>query len=216
LLPIFPVPGKSKEGLTGFQTMKTERGIDWGRFIDIDIRAYDGTEDAQKKRLQFAYRMDTSLVKPLGTLPKVVAGDPPASLAERNLLRGWRLGLPSGQHVARAMRVEPLKENQILIGKAVDPDKADPAEKPVPIVEAGGKVFARNCPLWVYILAEAAQHQVSVKIPVKENMSITTPQLGPVGGRIVAAVFLGLMFGDGGSLLSRNPYWVPATGRISR
>ncbi len=51
--------------------------------------------------------------------------------------------------------------------------------------------------------------QEAVKIPVKENVSITTPRLGPVGGRIVAEVFLGLMFGDNHSLLSLAPHWQP-------
>jgi hypothetical protein len=209
LLPIFPVPGKTTEGLTGFQTMKPDRGIDWGRFIDIDIRAYDGSDAVKKNRLQFAYRLDTSLVKPLGDLPPAVASEP-SSLAERNLLRGWLMGLPSGQSVARAMHVTPLTDAQIIIGKGVDPDKVDPEDESSPIVEAGGAVFAGNCPLWTYILAEAMQHRVAVKVPVEEKISIFTPQLGPVGGRIVAEVFLGLMFGDGGSLLSRNPFWVPS------
>ena len=40
------------------------------------------------------------------------------------------------------------------------------------------------------------QHKEAVKVPVKEDITIKTPKLGPVGGRIVAEVFLGLMFGD--------------------
>ena len=43
-------------------------------------------------------------------------------------------------------------------------------------------------------------------------MTINTPRLGPVGGRIVAEVLLGLMFGDRHSLLSLDPLWHPATG----
>jgi hypothetical protein len=39
---------------------------------------------------------------------------------------------------------------------------------------------------------------------------VTTPQLGPVGGRIVATVFLGLMFADPYSYLSEDPNWKPA------
>jgi len=52
-----------------------------------------------RRRLQLAYRLDTSLVNPLHGLPAVVASNP-AVLATRNLLRAWRLGLPSGQAVA--------------------------------------------------------------------------------------------------------------------
>jgi hypothetical protein len=53
-------------------------GIDWGRFIDIDIRTYDGSAADNQKRLQFAYRIDTSLVNPLRDLPATVVGDPPS------------------------------------------------------------------------------------------------------------------------------------------
>jgi hypothetical protein len=70
-------------------------------------------------------------------------------------------------------------------------------------------IFADNCPLWTYVLAEAMRNQTLVKIPVKEDKNITTPQLGLVGGRIVAEVFLGLMFGDNNSMLSLNPHWKP-------
>jgi hypothetical protein len=52
----------------------------------------------------------------------------------------------------------------------------------------------------------------SVKIPVKENVTVTTPRLGSVGGRIVAEVFLGLMFGDKSSVLSLDPDWQPKQG----
>jgi hypothetical protein len=63
-------------------------------------------------------------------------------------------------------------------------------------------------------LAEAMHNMVSVEIPVKEKgMLITTPQLGPVGGRIVAEVLLGLMFGDDNSLLQLDPLWQPVTGK---
>ena len=65
LLPIFPVLPGLPEGLTGFRAMNPAWGIDWGRFIDIDIRSDDGAPVDQKKRLQFAYRLDTSLVNPL-------------------------------------------------------------------------------------------------------------------------------------------------------
>ena len=208
LLPIFPTPSHPT-GLTGFQTMQTGRAIDWGRFVDIDLR--DDTD--AKERLQFAYRIDTSLVDPLGNLPPAVTSDPPPSLGERNLLRGWRLGLPSGQAVARAMGVPVMKDHEILIGKAVDPIDVDPKDPPVKdIVGAAGPVFAGNCPLWAYVLAEAAHHKTLVKVPVKGDLSVNTPQLGPVGGRIVAEVILGLLFGDGSSLLNQHPTWTPTGG----
>src|ERR1700730_1010047 len=120
LLPIFPDPPRLPEGLTGFRAMNPAWGLDWGRFIDIDKRNYDGSAADQSKRLQYAYRLDSSLVNPLSKLPASIANDPPPSLAARNLLRGWRLELPSGQRVAHRMNVAPLADEDILIGKAVD------------------------------------------------------------------------------------------------
>jgi hypothetical protein len=217
LLPIFPVPPAFPDGLTGFQAMAKDRGIDWGRFIDIDTRSYgtaDPADPTTQKRLQFAYRIDTSLVNPLSMLPAAVASDPPPSLPQRNLLRSFELGLPNGQTVARAMGVKPLDDSQILIGKAVDDPQggADPDVRgsidQIPELSA----FKRNCPLWTYILAEAFQFKEDTTIPVTENKTISTPRLGPVGGRIVAEVFLGLIFGDNNSLLNLEPGWIPPSG----
>jgi hypothetical protein len=227
LLPIFPIPatvqgapaGGIKVGLTGFQAMAKNRGIDWGRFIDIGSpRAYGGDPDQVKpptadmnKRLQFAYRIDTSVVTPLSVLPAAVASDKPPSLAQRNLLRGFELGLPTGQSVAKAMGVTPLTDEQIIIGKAVD----TPGDGDVlgPISELTQlSAFWGKCPLWTYILAEAAATKATVSIPVTPPTTISTPQLGDVGGRIVAEVFLGMLFGDNDSFLSADPDWTPTIG----
>ncbi len=226
LLPIFPLPpGKIPgappaglpDGLAGFQAMAKNRGIDWGRFIDLegDIRAYGGDPDNvnppttdMKRRLQLAYRIDTSVVTPLSVLPSSVASDPPPSLPQRNLIRAFELGLPSGQDVARAMGVTPLLDSEILIGKAVDdPSGDDVVGKLSDLPDLS--VFFGKCPLWTYILAEAARTQTTVNIPVTGGKKITTPQLGPVGGRIVAEVFLGMLFGDNNSFLSADPNWKP-------
>ena len=222
LLPIFPVskevgpPDGFPEGLTGFRPMNPAWGIDWGRFIDIDTRPYgvdkDPADDPTKKRLQFAYRIDTSLVTPLSALPASIASDPPPSLGTRNLFRGFELNLPSGQDVARAMHVTPLADKDILIGKAVDAPEAGDVRGTIASID-DLKVFRGNCPLWTYILAEAAKFQETVTIPVTEAKQITTPRLGPVGGRIVAEVFLGMLFGDNDSLFNLDPKWQPALGK---
>jgi hypothetical protein len=215
LLPIFPVPSQNlNEGLTGFRALLPHWAIDWGRFVDVDVRS-QGTDKAtdatSKKRLQFAYRIDASVVNPVSMLPKAVASDPPPSLPQRNLIRSFELQLPSGQNVARAMNVTPLKDSEITIGKAVDkPEAGDVVGTIASIPELSA--FKGNCPLWAYILAEAARYQETVKIPVTEDVKVTTPRLGPVGGRIVAEVFLGLMFGDPDSLLSHDPQWQPPSG----
>ena len=41
------------------------------------------------------------------------------------------------------------------------------------------------------------------------STSVRSPQLGPIGGRIVAEVFPGLMFGDNDSMLQLDPNWTP-------
>ncbi len=205
LLPIFPTPPK-KKGLTGFRAMKPGWGLDWGRFIDVDVRQFGGSKSADRRRLQFAYRIDTSLVHALATLPASVAGGDVDPLTVRNLLRGWRFGLPSGQRVARQMRVKPLADKDIKIGKAV-------AGATTRTITSISPVFKGNCPLWTYILAEAMHYQEAVKIPVVSGKAIMTPRLGPVGGRIVAEVFLGLLFADRSSYLNLAPGWRPREGR---
>ncbi|RMZ74885.1 hypothetical protein DV737_g5629, partial [Chaetothyriales sp. CBS 132003] len=227
LLPIFPVsatvspPNGLPVGLTGFQAMAKDRGIDWGRFIDVGSpRAYGRDPDEpnppvadNKRRLQLAYRLDTSLVEPLSNLPESVAADPPPSLAQRNLIRGFDLHLPNGQSVAKAMHVTPLKDSEIIIGKAVD--EAGPGDVRGSIADIPELApFRNNCPLWTYILAEAMQHRkLDVVVPVlPEGTQVSTPQLGPVGGRIVAEVFLGLLFADQSSYISCDPHWIPTIG----
>ncbi len=216
LLPIFPT-ADSSEGLVGFRRMNIQWGIDWGRFIDIDQRPY-GKEsqspdeeaklppDIKKQnfeRLQFAYRIDTSIVNPLSTLPPSVANNPPKSLAQRNLLRGLEFGMPTGQQVAKQMGIKPLKDKEIQIGKMGEnlTDKD--------IVTVVGKEFKGKCPLWTYVLAEAMHHAATLNIPTTGAEKIETPQLGPVGGRIVAEVFLGLIFADKNSFLNKDPAWSP-------
>jgi hypothetical protein len=226
LLPIFPIapnaipaiPQGMPEGLTGFQEMAKNRGIDWGCFIDLedDVRAYGGDPDTinpadaeMKARLQFAYRIDTSVVTPLSVLPSTVVSDPPPSLPQRNLIRAFELGLPTGQDVARAMGVKPLEDSEIVIGKAVDsPSGNDVLGKLSDLPQLSA--FAGKCPLWTYILAEAARTRTSLPISVTGGKQIMTPQLGPVGGRIVAEVFLGMLFGDKDSFLSADPHWIPS------
>jgi hypothetical protein len=216
LLPIFPlVDNGLPEGLTGFRRLISDWALDWGRFIDIDRRAYGSPRDTDKapptaanlKRLQFAYRIDTALVDPLSTLPKSVAANPD-SLPLRNLKRGAEFGLPSGQMVAKLLQVPALRDDQILIGQGVD----RPGRGSLRPISSIDKVFENNCPLWTYILAEAMHHKVKVSVPVIGRKKISTPQLGPVGGSIVAEVFLGLMFADEDSYLSRlktQPDWAP-------
>jgi hypothetical protein len=110
-------------------------------------------------------------------------------LPARNLARGIALGLPSGQDVARAMGVpDRLILDRASFDKTDDaPDKLDDSLK---------DAFGDATPLWYYILKEA------------EILNKGT-RLGPVGGRIVAEVLIGLLWGDRLSFLRSAPTWQP-------
>lgn len=62
-----------------------------------------------------------------------------------------------------------------------------------------GHRLDRSTPLWLYVLREADL--------VHEGQF-----LGPVGGRVVAEVVLGLLLADPGSYLNRVPGWLPTLG----
>lgn len=186
-LPIFSADGKD---LRGFRPFTAEFAIDWSLFFRMTPNA----PATGKARLQPAYKIDTSLVNPLADLPASVAANP-SSLPERNLLRGWRMELPSGQAVARAMGVEPIKDENLKVGKANEADT--PSNRP--LIDISPK-FSDNAPLWFYILAEAQQEFVNNQTPIR---------LGKVGGRIVTEVFVGLMLADGHSYLRQNPNFRP-------
>jgi hypothetical protein len=197
LLPIFTPDGTNS--LTGFQAPADGLAIDWGLFIDLEPR-----DPNNATRTQLAYKIDTSLVARLAALPPAVASNPP-NLAQRNLLRGWRMRLPSGQSVARAMGLVPLKDSEIQIGKFT----GDNADLKGSIVDVGGAAFAGNCPLWTYILAETVEQTVQLKT-TSGTSTFQARQLGPVGGRIVAETFVGLLAGDSRSFLSQDPLWTPS------
>jgi hypothetical protein len=135
--------------LPGFWT------IAWSRYVDHHSVPGD---------LQLSRKIDTKVVRQLFSLP----GFPTPQLSAlpfRNLLRGWRMGLPSGQAVARRMAV---KHADFIPG---------------------------NDPLWLYILQEAEKGGGE--------------KLGPVGARIVAEVFVGLLAGDANSFYAVDPTWEP-------
>jgi hypothetical protein len=187
-LPIrFTIFGDPSTSLNGFRAFPDSWAIEWNLFFKMDDAPESGPGRVQK-----AYKIDTSLVNPLGALPGVSIHP---SLAERNLLRGMRMGLPSGQNVARHMHLGVIPDHKLKVGKATEEDSK--ANKSLVDLSAA---FKQNAPLWYYILAEAQQQFVKDSTPIR---------LGPVGGRIVTEVFIGLLFGDHHSFLSQDPTWQP-------
>ena len=152
------------------------RFIDWRTFFDV------GPTPEPHKNLGPSpkpnKRIDTRLSSPLFALLSMPQNEP-QSLAQRNLLRHLTFGLPSGQRVAKAMKVQSLSHE----------DLSD--------VQSLG--FDNSTPLWFYILREA-------------ELRADGRRLGPVGGRIVAEVFIGLLQGDHMSYLQQDPDWTPNLG----
>jgi hypothetical protein len=186
-LPIFSLKG---ENLAGFRKFPSNWAIDWRLFFESGNKP----PALGPTRVQPAYKPDTSLVNPLSFLPASVAANP-SSLPERNLLRSWRMQLPSGQAVARAMGVDPIDDDKLRVGKANEDDT--PNNKKITDISPR---FAGNAPLWYYVLAEAQQQFKKNETPI---------HLGPVGGRIVGEVFLGLMLKDSHSFLRAYPKFRP-------
>jgi hypothetical protein len=126
--------------------------------------------------------IDTVISSALFRLPlfAIASGDRPVSLPERNLLRHLTWSLPSGQSVAREMRISPLGTSELSDLRELNTRSVD---------------FTRSTPLWFYILREADRRAGGLT-------------LGPVGGRIVAEVFIGLLQTDTSSVLFQRD-WEP-------
>ena len=132
-----------------------------------------------------ARKIDTGLANGLTALPGLTGLM--AHLAERNLLRGLALGLPSGQAMAKSFGITPLTAAEILAG--LPTSQAD-------ALQAGSGALLKRTPLWYYVLREAA---------VLRNGE----QLGPVGGRIVAQTFLTMLRRDPDSFLNQPAVFTP-------
>jgi hypothetical protein len=190
--PIFSNhPDDDTADLGGFRRIPANWAIDWQFFIDLG-------QDAGRKP-QLSYKIDTSLVHPLGNLPPQIARDP-SCLALRNLERGAAFQLPSGQQVAAALGIPPIPDEELMIGMAT----VGGERRPITEVAPG---FAGNAPLWAYILSEAqVMSWKNASGPVSDQTPI---RLGPVGGRLVAEVFASLLRGDHTSYLYAEPTFTP-------
>ncbi len=197
-----PIFSDKVPDLRGFRKRPAHSQIDWARFFKFPEHL-----DPQNGFPQPTRNIDTKLAFGLGILPEPVINLSPedkkdpkratefAKLAVRNLLRGKALGLPTGQDVARTMGIPAkfiLTGDRIAKGDgAITSDLSDDLKTK----------FADTTPLWYYILKEAEVLNKGKK-------------LGPVGGRIVAEVFIGLLHGDPLSYLRVEPTWRPTRGKF--
>jgi Animal haem peroxidase len=191
-IPIFSTDLNPLASLAGMSPIPADWDVDWHFFLP-NITGPEPRPDLP----QPSYKVDADLASPLMPLPTTIAGPDAApvgfpqtapnimqSLAVRNLLRAKRLQLPSGQDVARAMGVTPIDEATLYSGNFAGLSDADKT------------ALDGKAPLWFYILREA-------------DVVAGTEHLGPVGGRIVAEVLIGLLAGDPLSYLNIEPNWVP-------
>jgi heme peroxidase len=115
--------------LNGGRPIPSNLVIEWKNILPVDPNQVPPARPPRK--------IDTKLSIPLANLPgsAVPPPDPTVHLAVRNTLRGKHVGLPSGQQVARAMRVNVL--SNATLGLSNDPG------------------WGGEAPLWFYILKEA-------------------------------------------------------------
>ncbi len=125
-IAIFGAPHPKNE-LGGGRELPEDWSIQWDRFVDRETRGKRKRGRPAGKPAQRSGRVDTHLAPALGELPLRHTSPEERSLAHLTLLKGWRLGLPSGQAVARELGYRPL----------------EPRDRPC------------EDPLWVYVLREA-------------------------------------------------------------
>jgi hypothetical protein len=147
-----PMFDPTRPDLRGSRPLPAALQIEWWRFYDVPGQP---TGPRNQARL-----IDAKLAIPLLNLPPTVVSDPMVSLAERNLIRGKRLGLPAGQDAARAMGLAPLSN--------VDLGLPDPSN-----TGWGGKA-----PLWFYILRESEIRQAGRRLGPLGARLITEVILG--------------------------------------
>jgi hypothetical protein len=168
------------------------RFIGWQTFFDFGPTFTDGPGNPTPA-IRPDKMVDTHISTPLFRLPlaAIATGDPPISLPQRNLLRHITWSLPSGQSIARAIG---LPSSQVLSSR----DLAD--------LRDFGHSLDVSTPLWYYVLKEGQVMEGGLR-------------LGPVGGRIVGEVIIGLLQLDQRSYLAAEPRWRPTlptrSGRVT-
>ena len=168
--------------------LPTEWVVDWDRFFEIPPNT-SHLSSIRKIDTQIAlglHELKEPTVKHFNVLPRDEIPQP--RLPVRTLLRGHRLGLPSGEDLAEHLlhdkpSVRRLKEDEIVAGPQAH------------ILTDRRYGFRRQTPLWYYILKEAE---------VLHNGR----RLGPVGSYIVALVLLRALAGAEDSYVSA-PDWRP-------
>lgn len=116
--PIFDPAGPGGDDLAGFRFLRPEHTLQWDWFLKFP--------SSQGPFPQLSQKIDPTLARSVFAIPGG-PGAPTNPLASLNMLRNWRMEVPTGRAVAQAMGEVPINVSEM-----------------------------EDC-LWVYILKEAAQ-----------------------------------------------------------
>ncbi len=155
--------------------LSTNLIVEWSQFLNFEHLG----NVPQKARLIDA-KLSNGLTDLSGADDSIIPGTLLAMLAQRNLARGYLLSIPTGQSIAKAMKIAPLSTDKIESfhhGKAVK------------FFEKSG--FNRKSPLWFYVLQEAKAQE-------------SGHRLGIVGSTLVAETLIGLVKKDPNSYLNHH------------
>mgnify|MGYP000211548534 CR=1 FL=1 len=150
--------------------LKPDRVVEWGHFVPRLHGAHQNARRIDPRLATGLFQLDEGLGERMDANLK--------HLARSNLLRAYKLRIPTGQAVAKAMGIVPLAAEQMAENDGIGTAVRD-----------GG--FDTRTPLWYYVLREAEVQQ-------KGN------RLGAVGSRIVAETLMGLLKNDPNSFLNNR------------
>lgn len=172
-----------EESLRGRRPLQPDWAFDWDFFFLGE----------KPEVLQPSLRIDTLISEPLFRLREAhVVDDEVGGLAGRTLLRGAQLRIPSGERIAKFFGQEPLSPDELYEGQDLGGYKV----REVPLERKAREALRGRTPLWYYLLREA-------------ELRTAGKRLGPIGGRIVAEVLIGLLFADPFSFLNADSPWRP-------
>ena len=233
-----PTFGAQRPNLNGFGAeLDPDQGIDWAFFFDGLPHAGVPSKfqiPQPSYRIDALLVDALSHLPEFAGQPALIQ-----NLAYRNLVRGVaNLRLPSGEQVADLLDLRPALPAEVLWGAgsrsaykakagggwdrksdaelqavlkndAAEMKKVHEARQGVydAWVTADGRLKG-NTPLWYYILREAEFYGDS-RTPEGATAAFGGQHLGPVGSRIVAETFVGLLWNDETSYLRRRPDFKP-------
>lgn len=166
-----PPRDRGTDSLLGHgRKLKPDNVIAWRNFVDLRADVFGGPQHTRLIDPRLALGLfDLRLGAPADTMM--------SRLTQRNLLRGYRFSIPTGQAVAAQMGIRPMAPEEVV---GDDPKIAQA------IVEGE---FQQRTPLWYYVLQEAVVHTGG-------------KTLGAVGSRLVAETLIGLLKADPNSYLN--------------